>query len=115
MLNDLDAIEAVARSNDYAIDNPKKILKMDPDRSGNRESGGSFRRKQSDTQEQSENPPDESGTSREPCGTAVDSVVLSSDARQASGIVEASNDQTRPPPVTTSDNSAGTGHVDITA
>lgn len=114
MSQDLDKIDIPFRSREYMIENPEKVFRMDPEQGSNRGFNGALMDNRAKPKEQkAEDAPIEPS---EPVVQALDTVILSSEARQAADQTESGGAQSAPPPppvppVKQDDNA----HVDILA
>lgn len=115
MSDDLDRIDNQFRSQAYAVENPKKILKMDPDQGSNRGNNGFLTGGRQRSKEQNQGDlPDESEAGR-PVTQSVDTVIVSQAAQRLleQPDAEPAKEPELPSPATVAQKNDH--HVDLTA
>lgn len=81
MSEDTEKIEAPIRALEYMIENPKKVVRMDPDQGGNRGFNGALTDRGTPPKQQDQEPEPPANTT--PIVQPLDTVILSPAAQQA--------------------------------
>ncbi|MEI6808602.1 MAG: hypothetical protein WCN95_07750 [bacterium] len=117
MSDDLDRIESHFRSQAYAVENPKKVLKMDPDQGSNRGFSGTLTGGGKHSTEQHHKDSQDEPEAARPAVQSVDTVIVSPAAQRLleHADIEPPKPLKPPLPCPVPEQNSDHPHVDLTA